>query len=189
MRGDAFEMVSNAPKLTSQADSLFRASLHGRAVAALIGGLGCRFDRMFGIFKTGSCKWRRMDLIFVPHEELAFGQLGWTGAKQFLRFMRAHAGDRGMLLNSHGSVPDATFLMINGKQLSSMRQAPAAAATCSFPNGLTSLFWLQLTGYWSSLQGICRWGPDAIAASLQDCRHTMRFGSTAEVLAECKLKY
>ncbi|KAK9827505.1 hypothetical protein WJX74_006340 [Apatococcus lobatus] len=61
-----------------------------------------RFDRVFGNFKTKAGKWRRMDLIFVPHEQLHFGLLGWTGSKQFLRFMRAHAGDRGMLLNSHG---------------------------------------------------------------------------------------
>lgn len=62
----------------------------------------CRFDHLFGMFKTKEGKARRLDLIFVPPEELGFGTLGWIGGKQFLRFMRAYAdSERGMHLNSH----------------------------------------------------------------------------------------
>jgi DNA polymerase/3'-5' exonuclease PolX len=61
-----------------------------------------RFDHLFGMFKTGEGKARRLDLIFVPPEELGFGTLGWIGGKQFLRFMRAYSDDEcGMHLNSH----------------------------------------------------------------------------------------
>ena len=63
---------------------------------------GCRFDHLFGMFKTKEGKARRLDLIFVPPEELGFGTLGWIGGKQFLRFMRAYSDDEcGMHLNSH----------------------------------------------------------------------------------------
>ena len=62
----------------------------------------CRFDHLFGMFKTKEGKARRLDLIFVPPEELGFGTLGWIGGKQFLRFMRAYSDDEcGMHLNSH----------------------------------------------------------------------------------------
>lgn len=62
----------------------------------------CRFDHLFGMFKTKEGKARRLDLIFVPPEELGFGTLGWIGGKQFLRFMRAYAdNETSMHLNSH----------------------------------------------------------------------------------------
>jgi DNA polymerase/3'-5' exonuclease PolX len=54
------------------------------------------------MFKTKEGKARRLDLIFVPPEELGFGTLGWIGGKQYLRFMRAYSDDEcGMHLNSH----------------------------------------------------------------------------------------
>ena len=61
----------------------------------------CRFDHLFGMFRTSQGKVRRMDLIFVPKPELAFGYLGWVGSRQYLRFMRQHAQLRGMHLNAH----------------------------------------------------------------------------------------
>jgi hypothetical protein len=54
------------------------------------------------MYKTKEGKARRLDLIFVPPEELGFGTLGWIGGKQFLRFMRAYSDDEcRMHLNSH----------------------------------------------------------------------------------------
>jgi DNA polymerase beta thumb len=66
-----------------------------------------RFDRVFGMFRTAAGKVRRMDLVLAPPEETAFATLGWTGSRQFLRFMRAHAEKHGMLLNSHRSLESA----------------------------------------------------------------------------------
>lgn len=61
-----------------------------------------RFDHLFGMYKTAAGATRRLDLIFVPPEELPFATLGWTGSRQFLRFMRGHAcGALAMHLNSH----------------------------------------------------------------------------------------
>ena len=37
--------------------------------------------------------------------ELPFCLLGWTGSKQYERFLRQHAADCGMKLNSHRCVP------------------------------------------------------------------------------------
>ena len=64
-------------------------------------GALCRFDKLFGMFSTKTGKVRRMDLIITPHEEFAFCLLGWTGSKQYLRFLRQHAGNSNMYLNSH----------------------------------------------------------------------------------------
>ena len=61
----------------------------------------CRFDKVFGMFVSQSGKVRRMDLIITPHEEYPFCLLGWTGSKQYLRFLRQHAGNCHMYLNSH----------------------------------------------------------------------------------------
>ena len=62
---------------------------------------GCRFDKVFGMFLTQTGKVRRMDLIITPYEEYPFCLLGWTGSKQYLRFLRQHAGNCNMYLNSH----------------------------------------------------------------------------------------
>ena len=53
------------------------------------------------MFVSQSGKVRRMDLIITPHEEYPFCLLGWTGSKQYLRFLRQHAGNCNMYLNSH----------------------------------------------------------------------------------------
>lgn len=50
---------------------------------------------------TETGKVRRLDLIITPHEEYPFCLLGWTGSKQYLRFLRQHAGNCNMYLNSH----------------------------------------------------------------------------------------
>ena len=42
-----------------------------------------------------------MDVILAPCEEFAFALVGWIGSRTYLRFMRAHAKDLGMFLNSH----------------------------------------------------------------------------------------
>ncbi|DBB06978.1 hypothetical protein WJX77_001835 [Trebouxia sp. C0004] len=60
-----------------------------------------RFDKVFAMFMTKSGKVRRMDLIITPPEEYPFCLLGWTGSKQYLRFLRQHAGNCNMYLNSH----------------------------------------------------------------------------------------
>ena len=50
---------------------------------------------------------RRLDVILAPAEEAAFCVLGWSGSRQWLRFLRQYAADLGMHLNSHrcGSLP------------------------------------------------------------------------------------
>ena len=63
--------------------------------------LGCRHDHFFGNFRTAAGKIRRIDVIIAPAEEQAFCVLGWTGSRQYLRFLRQHAVDLGMNLNSH----------------------------------------------------------------------------------------
>ena len=50
---------------------------------------------------------RRIDIIIAPAEECAFCVLGWTGSRQYLRFLRQHAVDLGMALNSHRRAPPA----------------------------------------------------------------------------------
>ncbi|KAK9805473.1 hypothetical protein WJX72_000290 [[Myrmecia] bisecta] len=60
-----------------------------------------RFDHIFGNFLTSKGKVRRMDLIIAPAEEEAFCILGWTGSRQWLRYLRLYASQRGMYLNSH----------------------------------------------------------------------------------------
>jgi hypothetical protein len=42
-----------------------------------------------------------MDVILAPCEEFSFALVGWIGSRTYLRFMRAHAKDLGMFLNSH----------------------------------------------------------------------------------------
>lgn len=66
-----------------------------------------RFDKVFGMFMTKSGNVRRMDLIITPHEEYPFCLLGWTGSKQYLRFLRQHAGNCNMYLNSHRQAHDS----------------------------------------------------------------------------------
>ncbi|KAL4428436.1 hypothetical protein ABPG75_002525 [Micractinium tetrahymenae] len=59
------------------------------------------FDRIYGMYRTKRGKVRRLDVIICPPEEWAFGLVGWTGSRQYLRFMRQHAKDSGMFLSSH----------------------------------------------------------------------------------------
>ncbi|KAK9820638.1 hypothetical protein WJX81_002025, partial [Elliptochloris bilobata] len=62
-----------------------------------------RFDHLFGMFRTEADAVRRLDVIIATFEERAFCILGWTGTRQFLRFMRSYAADvLGMHLNAHG---------------------------------------------------------------------------------------
>ena len=60
-----------------------------------------RYDHIYGIYLNSEGKKRRMDLILVPWSYWPYALVGWTGSKQYLRFMRQHAGNCGMFLNSH----------------------------------------------------------------------------------------
>lgn len=60
-----------------------------------------KFDHIYGMYRTTAGRVRRMDVILCPPEEWAFGLVGWTGSRQYLRFMRQHAKDMGMFLSSH----------------------------------------------------------------------------------------
>ncbi len=60
-----------------------------------------RFDHIFGNYLTHGGKVRRMDVIIAPPAERAACILGWTGSRQYLRFLRQYAADRGLHLNSH----------------------------------------------------------------------------------------
>ena len=61
----------------------------------------CRFDHIFGNFRTAAGRVRRIDVIIAPHDEAPFCVLGWSGTRQYLRFLRQYAADLGMHLNSH----------------------------------------------------------------------------------------
>jgi hypothetical protein len=69
----------------------------------------CRFDHIFGNFRTAAGKVRRMDIIIAPAEEQPFCVLGWTGSRQYLRFLRQHAVDLRMHLNSHRYISGNPF--------------------------------------------------------------------------------
>ena len=60
-----------------------------------------RFDHIFGNFRTEAGHVRRLDVIIAPAEECHFCVLGWSGSRQYLRFLRQWAVDLGMHLNSH----------------------------------------------------------------------------------------
>ncbi|KAK9792746.1 hypothetical protein WJX73_004619 [Symbiochloris irregularis] len=60
-----------------------------------------RHDRILGIYITRSGHMRRTDLVMCPWRERAFALLGWTGSRQYVRFLREHAGNCGMKLSSH----------------------------------------------------------------------------------------
>ena len=61
----------------------------------------CRYDKLLGIYITKGGKVRRMDIILAPSEELQMCLIAWTGSKQYLRFLRQHAINRGMSLSAH----------------------------------------------------------------------------------------
>ena len=44
--------------------------------------------KAFCLIKLGECPWRRFDLVLVPMHQWAFQQLGWSGSRQFLRWLR-----------------------------------------------------------------------------------------------------
>ena len=121
------------------------------------------------MFRTAAGKVRRLDLIFVPKPEFAFGYLGWVrlpylllrmcppckqletckqacasascahgsrslskfvvcrqvGSRQFLRFLRQHAANRNMHLNSHrraSAAPDCRHRLLSAAICSCARQ-------------------------------------------------------------------
>ena len=53
-------------------------------VSIWVSGVG-RFDHLFGMFRTAAGKIRRLDLIFVPKPEFAFGYLGWVRGPHLLQ--------------------------------------------------------------------------------------------------------
>lgn len=59
------------------------------------------YDHIWGIYITPAGRRRRIDLMFIPPHSWIMALVGWTGSKQYLRFMRQHAGNIGMHLNSH----------------------------------------------------------------------------------------
>ena len=67
-------------------------------------GVPLRFDHIFGNFRTEAGHVRRLDVIIAPAEEQHFCVLGWSGSRQYLRFLRQWAVDLGMHLNSHRRV-------------------------------------------------------------------------------------
>ena len=88
--------------LDCPSSSCYELGFDRRAFAVL-----CRHDHIFGNFRTADGRVRRIDIIIASAEECAFCVLGWTGSRQYLRFLRQHAVDLGMALNSHRQVPPA----------------------------------------------------------------------------------
>ncbi|XP_014378915.1 DNA-directed DNA/RNA polymerase mu isoform X1 [Alligator sinensis] len=87
-----------------------------------------RFERCFTILRlvlpatgTGVRAWRavRLDLVVVPHSQLPFALLGWTGSRHFERELRRFARHkREMVLNSHGlyNMQQGTFLPASSEE-------------------------------------------------------------------------
>ncbi|GLC34988.1 hypothetical protein PLESTM_000262200 [Pleodorina starrii] len=64
-----------------------------------------RYDHLWCIWITGSGRRRRLDVMFVPYgSQWPYAVVGWTGSKQYLRFMRQHALNCGMFTNSHATL-------------------------------------------------------------------------------------
>ena len=61
------------------------------------------YDKLYGIYRTANGAHRRIDVVLVPRCMLPFALIGWTGSKQYNRFLRRFAIDeRGLILTSHG---------------------------------------------------------------------------------------
>lgn len=60
-----------------------------------------RYDHIWGVYITKGGARRRIDIMMIPQDSWAYAVVGWTGSKQYLRFMRTHAGNCNMFLNSH----------------------------------------------------------------------------------------
>jgi hypothetical protein len=59
-------------------------------------------QHLFALFITAAGRLRRLDIIGVPNREFAFANIGWTGSKQYCRFLRRYVPDvLKMHLNSH----------------------------------------------------------------------------------------
>jgi hypothetical protein len=46
-----------------------------------------RFDHIYGVFITSGGRRRRLDVILVPHQQWWYALVGWTGSKQYLRWV------------------------------------------------------------------------------------------------------
>eukprot|EP00879_Flechtneria_rotunda_P004475 GHRR01004729.1.p1 GENE.GHRR01004729.1~~GHRR01004729.1.p1 ORF type:complete len:577 (+),score=218.14 GHRR01004729.1:1794-3524(+) len=89
------------------------------------------YDHIWGIWITAAGKRRRCDLMFIPPDQWVFAVIGWTGSKQYLRFMRQHAGNCGMFLNSH-------FLMREVEVIHAVGSCNGAAPAASGNSGSSS---------------------------------------------------
>ncbi|CAK0786589.1 hypothetical protein CVIRNUC_009803 [Coccomyxa viridis] len=94
---------TSASRMPDHVESMRKeVAAHDRASFFKLHNLaGDRHDHIFGNFRTADGRVRRIDIIIAPAEECAFCVLGWTGSRQYLRFLRQHAVDLGMALNSH----------------------------------------------------------------------------------------
>ncbi|KXZ44399.1 hypothetical protein GPECTOR_68g370 [Gonium pectorale] len=64
-----------------------------------------RYDHMWCIWVTAGGRRRRLDVMLVPYgPQWPYAVVGWTGSKQYLRFMRQHALNCGMFTNSHATL-------------------------------------------------------------------------------------
>ena len=63
-------------------------------------------SKWHGACALGSGPWRRLDLLYVPSEELGAALIYWTGNDIFNRSVRLLAGWKGMRLNQHGLYKD-----------------------------------------------------------------------------------
>ncbi|KAL4439228.1 hypothetical protein ABPG77_004130 [Micractinium sp. CCAP 211/92] len=78
-----------------------------------------KFDHIYGVYRTLAGKLRRLDVILCPPDEWALALVGWTGSRQYLRFMRQHVKDMGMFLSSH-----RLMRKVGGESLIVPEQAP-----------------------------------------------------------------
>ncbi|KAL6760953.1 hypothetical protein V8C86DRAFT_3132060, partial [Haematococcus lacustris] len=63
-----------------------------------------RYDHIFGLWITpvdnqGRRRYKRMDIILVPVDSWPWALMGWTGSRQYLRFLRDTAHHKHLLLN------------------------------------------------------------------------------------------
>ena len=94
------------------------------------------YDHIWGIFITAAGRRRRCDVMLIPPAMWPFALLGWSGSKQYLRFMRQHAGNCGMNMNSHGLF---RMVEVRARPLHAALASPvaAAAAAAAGPKAVT----------------------------------------------------
>lgn len=133
------------------------------------------YDHLWCIHISPAGRRRRWDLMLIPASFWPMAVVGWSGSKQYLRFMRQHAGTCGMNLNSHYLMRAVNLKQGATKTAASLPPA-AAAATAAQPNLPTEAA-VAAGGGSSSSSGWYVW---RAASDLCCCAGSSRAGRTLQ---------